>query len=792
MDTPQRLTAASVMTATNLRSVAQAMSLRTLTHMTLPEIHAVVDQVSRIVPAGNIPGVILSGLARLKDRRIAKNIINRDINMLFRGVEQALDKAVYGTFFAGPAAVLWGYQNLLKLAGKEPDESFPEGTWQFYVNYALREDTARHANETSGFDTTLNAHGIQLSSVDRISAWTMAAIQTIHTYPALLANEWRERVTLAVLREITSAEPDAARYRNLYSEWKLLRPYGLGSDAAPAEAYPVYRQRIFDSFLSVAMRDLRPELRQAWGERLRQAKDNDLPAYQRQMSLLASLEAGTYNETALPIELQQAQVALIWGGRYYLIPACRPDTDQPADLATVRSQIAAIAAHPASQPPAQLAALARVKRTAQAGIWSKLRAGLQQELSSLRQAPIIINADQRPRHLALAELRLTERGCGDHALTLIDTGSSMVFDQSHIFFDGVWGATLADMLTAAALGWARTLHTLAPAQPAVFRPPALLLQFDPIEQTLIAKAPHVSIEVSSESTGIDLKAIADLRRQFKHRNDALRLTVNDLLIMYRAIHAATYAPSQELRDLLHDLANDPATRPAAEAARLALAEDRLINPALLILVDGSQPNPRDRLHPMSFEVPLGDLKLLDLHTTALRLLEHEQWAEFQDCQRTYLAMLAGFSEVAARFKGLALSGESASVGAMRLMAHLPPALQHLLDAVPGRFDVLNDIIKGREVFSNLGVMTAQSTLLRFITAKDDSEKKTLAWGFMTAASNVLHLSLRDFRPHVALFGQCGRRNMAQRMTNEYLTEYVQGMNRYIAELTQITQTSHKL
>jgi len=355
----------------------------------------------------------------------------------------------------------------------------------------------------------------------------------------------------------------------------------------------------------------------------------------------------------------------------------------------------------------------------------------------------------------------------------------------------VWGATLAEMLTAEALGWARTLPSLAPAQPAAVRPISPLLQFDPAEQALIAKAPHVSIEVCSESTGIDLKAIAALRRQFKHRNEALRLTVNDLLIIYRAIHAASYLPSQELRDLLQDLANDPATRGAAEAARLALAEDRLINPALLILVDGSQPNPRDRLHPLSFEVPLGDLRLLDLHTTALQLLEHERWAEFQDCQRTYLAMLAGFSEVAARLKALALSGESASVGAMRLMAHLPPALQHLLDAVPGRFDVLNDIIKGREVFSNLGVMTAQSTLRRFITAKDDSEKKTLAWGFMTAADNVLHVSLRDFRPHVTRFGQAGRRNLAQRMTNEYLNEYVQGMNRYIAELTSITQTSPK-
>ncbi|MEE8390451.1 MAG: hypothetical protein V3S14_06595, partial [Anaerolineae bacterium] len=69
---------------------------------------------------------------------------------------------------------------MLKLAGKDPDDAFPEGTWQFYVDYALREDTARHANETHGFDTALNQHQIHLSAVDRITAWTMAAIHCLH------------------------------------------------------------------------------------------------------------------------------------------------------------------------------------------------------------------------------------------------------------------------------------------------------------------------------------------------------------------------------------------------------------------------------------------------------------------------------------------------------------------------------------------------------------------------------------------------------------------------------------
>ena len=152
--------------------------------------------------------------------------------------------------------------------------------------------------------------------------------------------------------------------------------------------------------------------------------------------------------------------------------------------------------------------------------------------------------------------------------------------------------------------------------------------------------------------------------------------------------------------------------------------------------------------------------------------------------------MAGFGDVAARVKEIALAGESASAGAVRLLAYLPPALSRLLDAVPTRFDVLNDIIKGREVFSNLGAMPHGSSLSRFITAKDDNEKKTLAWGFMTNAEGALHVSLRDFRPHVALLIQADQRDVAVQITNEYLVEYVRGFNRYISELTRITQGAH--
>src|SRR5687767_82688 len=116
----QRFQQASIATQNNLQTIAQSSEIRALSHLSLPEIDAAVEVVANIAPAGNVPGLILSGLARLPGRKPPLKTIYRDIDLLFRGVNQALDQAIYGAFFAGPAAVIWGYQNLLKLAGKDP------------------------------------------------------------------------------------------------------------------------------------------------------------------------------------------------------------------------------------------------------------------------------------------------------------------------------------------------------------------------------------------------------------------------------------------------------------------------------------------------------------------------------------------------------------------------------------------------------------------------------------------------------------------------------------------------
>jgi len=794
MDT--RYKEASVKTADNLKTTAQSQLLRDLSRLSLPEIEAITNLVSQIIPAGNVPGAILSGLARLPGHRPPPKTIRRDVDLLFRGVEQVLDKAVYAAFFAGPAAVIWGYQNLLKLAGKDPSDSFPEGTWQFYVDYALREDTARHTNETHGFDTMLAQHHLQLSEVDRMTAWVMAAIHCLHQFDDLVANEWRERVRTKLLRDATANLPDASRYSRLYRDWEVHRPYGRGQDARRDENYPAYRRARFDSFLDGVLRELPDGVHREWKANVGVAEMEELPAYQRQMSILAYLEPGSYGEARVPIPIGQVHVGVIHQGRYHLIPICLPAVNQPVDVTVVRPQVARLLAFPSNMDSLGLTQLTGVKRTALSSLRGKFSAKLNEELNALRTCPILLNFDPRPRALALSELRQTERGVGDHALTIFDTGETFVFDQSHIFFDGAWGAALAEILTNEALSWAVYLSSLPPAEPAsqqIYMAPAF--DFQVSELNLISQAPHVTAEVGAESDEVNLKSILSLRKSFKQRSDLLQLTVNDLLVLYRAIHAATYQPDASLVAELKTLMDDSAAKSAAQAALQEIENSRQTNPVILIPIDASQHSPRERLYPMTFDVPLSDLDFLQLHGQTLHALAAYEngrgdraalYAEFDRLQRTYLAALAGFGTVLNKAKEIAILGESTSVGSIKLLAYMPVPLQRLLDNIPGHFDVLNDIIKGREVFSNVGAVAKTSTLTRFITAKDDNDKKTLAWGVITDAYGVMRVTLRDFRPHVALLESVSHRDLARRLAHDYLAAYVRGVNQYVQDLRRMT------
>ena len=789
---------ASQFTANDLRSVTQTIPVQELSRLSLPEVEAVVDLISKVVPAGNVPGMILSGLSRLPGRRIPIQKMQQDVNALFSGVEQILDSAVYGAFFAGPAAIIWGYQNLLKLAGKDPDSAFPEGAWQFYAGYALREDTARHTNETHGFDTLLQQNNIQLSKVDRLTAWFMAATSCLHQYNALLENEWRERVSIALLEEALRSSPgQTLRMRRLYREWELQRPYRRDEEAANHD-YPAYRKIKLEKFLLNILKSVPVPVREAWESKLKMASQQELGAYQQQMSILAYLEPGPYGETRVPFKLADAQIGIIYHDSYYLLPACEQSSSKPLDVLSAREQISALLNAPFSSP-SQLISLARVKRASLPSLRTKLSPALLNDIDNLRFAPILISADERSRALPLSELRQSERGIGSHALTIFDTGESFVFDQSHIFFDGAWGTALSEIMTNEALSWARYLSLLPSPAPATSRIyTSLSLQLQPSDINLVQQAPQVSHESGAETDKVNIKACMDLRKQFKQRNDLLNLTINDLLVLYRAIHAATYKPSEEL---LEEIRKISATKPEISTMLHQVVEEgSRTNPSILIPVDASLKTPRERIYPLNVEVPLMELNLLSLHNQTMKLLNAYEsateektvvYAGFDHYQRLYLASLAGFGAYLTRAKEMATQGQNVSAGAIKLLAHLPSPLQKLLDKIPENFDLLNNLLKGREVFSNVGAVVSGSTLTRFITAKDDNTQKQLAWGVMTDSKNIMRIHLRDFRPHVDALLTIGRKDLASLITQDYLDAYADGLNAFIRDLLKISAANRQ-
>jgi hypothetical protein len=256
--------------------------------------------------------------------------------------------------------------------------------------------------------------------------------------------------------------------------------------------------------------------------------------------------------------------------------------------------------------------------------------------------------DQRPSHLPLSDIRQTERGVGSHPLTIFDTNQTFVFDQSHIFFDGTWGAALAEILTNEALAWAFYLHSLPPAEPAATAIRPLALPFAAADRRLIEQATAVAPEVSAETKTVKLSAIQALHQQLRQRNDLLNLAVSDLMILYRAIHHATYQPQLHIVAELQKLREGRRSETAANLALTAL-QANAATPALLIPVDASQQTPRERIYPLVLELPIKDLNLLQWHDqTRQALAAYEKaagdrstaYAEFDAAQRAYLGILA--------------------------------------------------------------------------------------------------------------------------------------------------------
>ena len=507
----QQLRALKQSRRTTLASLQQIddATIRQLTRLTLPEIQGVKEEVAQVLPVGNLPAFVLNGLLKLKGRQVGAEQVSQDIAALMRGVS-LIPQGLYGAFIAGPAAVLYAYQKLLQLAGKDLADAFPEGTWQFYLQFGLREDTARHTNETVGFH---QAFPSQPDPVAVAAAWVCAAFDFLYEYDDLLAASWSEAVMLRLLSEAMPEAPDAesSSFVILVRDWNQLCPYHRPPDGSD---YILFRWAVFRRFFQERLKVLpsaaQEHFRKCYADRVAQ----ELSAYQQQMTLLAALRPEAYQEHKEPIPLWRIAIAFVWHGETYLLPACQqdeagnpfcyptyPEDTSPlllsqlpdgelADTATGQPVLVdrggrvwyrhsgrlmgrlrppthgvvfswledVFSSSSYKAPPTLDLILAESPRSLQGQLRSKLSDATQAELAALRCAPIILNWDRRSHELPLAYIRRGRRGIGDHALTLFLADQSMVFDQSHIFFDGVWGLAVAEILTDGAVHWYQRLE----------------------------------------------------------------------------------------------------------------------------------------------------------------------------------------------------------------------------------------------------------------------------------------------------------------------------------------------
>lgn len=846
-----------------LASMREAVSPAKLTYLSgLPDtqIRALEQQVADVIPAGNIVGLVMSGLVRLRGRTLPANQAQSDISALFRGLEvlprKLLPSTLYGTFIAAPATVLAAYQKILALTGKSLESAFPNGLWQFYLEFAMREDSARHANETTGFQQALRDYNLHLSEVDQLAAWVCAVGQICFRYDDLLFNEWREQTYLNLL-EKTADEAglgDKIHFQRLHRAWATQRPYRRDQKAGPDEDYISYRRRRFDHFFYSRLQFL-PEAEQ---KRLQEVYDarlaQEMPSFQEQMTLLAALQPERYRENRVPTALWQARTGIILGDRYYLLPLVQTDqagrpllyaSQEPAAVATslhvdakgrlhdsaghllradragrlffeengalcgylrpaqfqaVRRQIAAIFGH--SQPagassspttPDLADQLVQISRSEHERVRKLIKdEAVQHELRALQVTPVLINWAEQAPEKPLATIRQGKRGLGDHPLTIFRTPGSMVFDQSHIFFDGILGIALSEILTGEAISWAAYFNNLEAAEPAHETPYCLRLPPQPHLTALVQPA----VEVSAESTAINVKSLYALLKLLPQRRRELKLTVNDMLIFYRGEFNHVYKPSVRLENALFELqAQD--TPAAEEAYRLineAIIKCQASNPSIMIPMDASATSPHERLYPTTFRNPFTDLwENYEKAKNTMHAYEASQtpgqWTIFTETRNKLLVQFDYLGQLLRAYKKVAMAGGSLSTATLKLMAHIPHKMLKLLDEIPQRIDVLNELIKGEEVFSNVGRVARGASLSRFISAKDDNENKLLVWGVITDDNDVMHLSLRDFRPHIASLAAQDRLDLAELMVEDYVTAFAAGFNQFVDSLLDILKAN---
>ncbi len=753
---------------------------------------------------------------------------------------------LYTALIIIPGFLLDLYQRLHQVITKQP-RAHPESSWQFYLYSGLREDLAHHTNETTGYH---QHRPPQATELDDLTAWVMTVIQFLWSYETLMGVVWDEWTLLRLVQEAAAevgVEHDAL-FARLQRQWELERPY-----TAPLNGtYADMRRVAFDRFIQPRLDRLPVSLQGRVVASYTELRQTARTQFQAQMSLLARILPGRFMDHREPLPIWDAYIAIIYGGCYYLIDVAIHDEQgnpvmygpggiqQPlraingelytasgdrlklvgeqlrkadtgewvgyldmAPAASVKHKLQMILEQPPQDDwevePAVDILLAETPRRCQRRLRGLLPVHTRRRVEALSRAPIILNWDEQPRDRTLAELRRARRGIGDHSLTIMRTDSSILFDQSHIFFDGTWSLAMAEVLTSAAVQWCRRCIAIAPAQTSTPRP----LDLEPTQHFLReARRRRQVPEVSAETVIYDISQIFKLRAMLLKEYDTA-LTVNDLLVTTRIFHAAHYRPSAQVQaeiDAFTAGAGTEAERRAARAVARSLLRGRRQNPALLIPVDASPVEPRERIFPLTFRNPLPGLvwawdesweayQAFRRHDPPTTPEGFAAYDEFVRKRSRLVETLKEFSFILDDSKEVALRGESVNIAILKLLPHLPPLIQQAVKGIAELSPMVNEIARGDEVYSNVGRVASGSSLSRFMSAKDDGNTKVLVWGIMTDDQGRMIVTMRDFRPHVQPLIEAGRIDLAQRMAQDYANSYTADLIGLVARLWAMLQAT---
>ena len=323
------LYSAQQLTATSLARLLQN-NTDELTRMNLDEVTELAEDVARVLPAGNVVTMVFSQLSSIKGKHVTDNQTRQMMGLLKQGMSTFMDKATYLAFYTTPSILIQGYQQLLELAGQDPSAAFPNGTWQFYLEFGLREDTARHACETRGLQWAIQQEGLAVDEADQLAAWLLANAWLIEHYDYFIWEEWRERILLNKLSEFLG-------YPRISAKWAIRRPYAVPNGVDMD--YITYRQGAFHAFI---MEALSTKLREkqanqtlhGWYQDETLLHDERV-RYRNQMSICSTLEPHDFSDQRFALPLAQSQIAVFYNGDYYFVPVVH--NGERLDITTMRA-----------------------------------------------------------------------------------------------------------------------------------------------------------------------------------------------------------------------------------------------------------------------------------------------------------------------------------------------------------------------------------------------------------------------------------------------------------------------